>query len=982
MKKLLVPFLVGALLISILVFPKQNAYAQVISFPAEINKSFTPISIAAGGISRLRVTIFNPNAFQLTNATWTDNLVGVQPGLVIANPVNLSNTCGGSVTAVAGATTLSLNGGAVPPQSGVVPGSCTVAIDVTSVTAGNLINTLPANALTSTGDGTTISNTSSASATLNVGGVLPPSVRKSFNSATIWAGEISRLSIVITNNDPSRPLTQASLQDDLPNGVTLANPVSPTLSGCGTSATVAGVSGGTTVTLNNGTIAPGSTCTITVNVTSNAQGVYTNRIPASTLQTQEGLTNTVEAVTRLNVQEIGVSKRFDPPTFVPGATTTLIITLQNSTTSAYTGVNLTDPLPVPLIASGVTENTCGGTISISPPTTVSLTGGTIPAGSPASPGVCSISIEITTPAGTSSGTLRNTIPVGGLTTDQGIGNLRPVNANVIVSGTEVAGIKSFSPSTILAGGSSRLRIDIFAPSDTDLTNFSITDNLPAGVTVSNSTPPTVTGCGAAPPLVFTAPTGATSISLTNGLVASGQRCRIDVYVTGSTLGLYTNTISPTQITNNENRVPVDDLTSTLTVTGDAFRSIAIVKGFEPLTVFGGSASTMSIELINQGTVVLTGIGFTDNMPDGMILANPVNFNIGTCGGTLTGSPGDNSFTFSGGSLPALGRCTLTLSATMTVNGNLTNTVPSGAVTTTNGLINADPAQASLTNLPGASISKYFASNPITVGSVSALNITIKNTGNIPLSGLGFSDSLPDGLFIAGGSASAPVNNCGGTLTAVADTQLIELTNGLVGDNSTCTVVISITGNAPGAYRNTIPVGNLISDSDATNNLPATDTLVITTANPDTGNGGPGRGRDNGPSTTTTSAFLIPVTGFAPGMMTRLDPSYRPSYEATGLLIEIPVLNVRTSIVGVEYKKGNWDVSWLQDQVGWLNRTAYPTWDGNSLLTAHVAGADGRPGVFSRLGSLGLGEYVFVYNEGYRYTYQIVATTAVVPNDAS
>src|SRR6185503_1269685 len=124
--------------------------------------------------------------------------------------------------------------------------------------------------------------------------------------------------------------------------------------------------------------------------------------------------------------------------------------------------------------------------------------------------------------------------------DQGVGNVRPANASVVVASTEVAGIKSFSPSTIEAGGNARLRIDIFAPSDTDLTNFSMTDNLPAGVTVSNSTPPSLTDCGATPPLVFTAPTGATSISLTNGLILAGQRCRIDVYVTGSILGLHTN----------------------------------------------------------------------------------------------------------------------------------------------------------------------------------------------------------------------------------------------------------------------------------------------------------------------------------------------------------------------------------------------------------------------------------------------------------
>src|SRR4030095_14798682 len=174
--------------------------------------------------------------------------------------------------------------------------------------------------------------------------------------------------------ESSRSLTQASLTDNLPANVFLANPVSPTLSGCGGSASVTAVSGGTSVTLNNGTIAPNSTCTITVNVTSNVQGAYTNTIPANSLQTQEGLTNSTEAVTRLNVQEIGVSKRFSPGTLPAGGTTTLIITLQNPTSSPYTGVTLTDPLPAPLTVVNVTANSCGGTVSTTP-NTIKLTGG-------------------------------------------------------------------------------------------------------------------------------------------------------------------------------------------------------------------------------------------------------------------------------------------------------------------------------------------------------------------------------------------------------------------------------------------------------------------------------------------------------------------------------------------------------------------------------------------------------------------------------
>jgi LPXTG-site transpeptidase (sortase) family protein len=93
-----------------------------------------------------------------------------------------------------------------------------------------------------------------------------------------------------------------------------------------------------------------------------------------------------------------------------------------------------------------------------------------------------------------------------------------------------------------------------------------------------------------------------------------------------------------------------------------------------------------------------------------------------------------------------------------------------------------------------------------------------------------------------------------------------------------------------------------------------------------------------------------------------------------------VLNVETPIVGVEYKNGDWDVSWLQNQVGWLNETAYPTWEGNSVLTAHVVGADGKPAVFSGLKALGVGEYIFIHSAGYRFTYEVVSNAQTRPND--
>jgi LPXTG-site transpeptidase (sortase) family protein len=88
------------------------------------------------------------------------------------------------------------------------------------------------------------------------------------------------------------------------------------------------------------------------------------------------------------------------------------------------------------------------------------------------------------------------------------------------------------------------------------------------------------------------------------------------------------------------------------------------------------------------------------------------------------------------------------------------------------------------------------------------------------------------------------------------------------------------------------------------------------------------------------------------------------------------------VVGVDFKKGNWDVSWLQNEAGWLSGTAYPTWNGNSVLTAHSVNKDGKPGVFANLKSIGVGEYIFVYSEGYRYTYKVVSNDLLQPTDFS
>ena len=544
--------------------------------------------------------------------------------------------------------------------------------------------------------------------------------------------------------------------------------------------------------------------------------------------------------------------------------------------------------------------------------------------------------------------------------------------------------KVFTPDTVSPNGISSLSITLRNASTSPLVSVSLLDNLPAGLTIASPSNASTTCSGGT---VTTGPGAA--IQLSGGSIPAQVGgvpglCTITVDVQGSNQGNYNNTIqaadvSGTILGTGTTVNPTQNASAPLVVTD---LILGIVKGFNPLTVFGGSASTLSIQLINPNNALLSGISFTDNMPSGMFLANPPNLSVGTCGGTLTGNAGDLSFSFNGGSLPANTSCTLTMSVTMDVNGNLTNLIPASAVSTLQGTSNPDPAEASLTNLAGASVGKFFAPNPIAAGDYSLLTITIRNTGTIPLTGMGLIDTardLPAGVAIAAAPAPDPVTNCDGTLTAVLGTQNIQLINGTLSANSSCTIVVPVTGTVPGDYENIIPVDALTNNENVTNTQPASDTLTITgSSNPGGGgNGGGGGGGGGG----RALVGLIPVTGFAPGRVTDLSGLPVTRYHALNeVTLEVPALKLKLPIVGVPMKNKTWDVNWLLNQAGWLEGSAFPGYSGNSVLTSHVTLPYGQAGPFTNLNKLKTGDKVFVHSFGDLYIYEVKSIRELYATD--
>jgi len=138
------------------------------------------------------------------------------------------------------------------------------------------------------------------------------------------------------------------------------------------------------------------------------------------------------------------------------------------------------------------------------------------------------------------------------------------------------------------------------------------------------------------------------------------------------------------------------------------------------------------------------------------------------------------------------------------------------------------------------------------------------------------------------------------------------------------------------------------------------------------------------SAVSLSRVLLPDTGFAPGRVTLLpfqteDSAY---LRIDDIRLEIPLLDVDIPIVGVPLGSEGWDMTWLSDQAGYLEGTAYPTWDGNSVLTAHNYQASGLPGPFWNLGSLKWGDRLIVHIYGQRYIYEVRQVSLVLPGDLS
>jgi hypothetical protein len=429
--------------------------------------AFNPASIVAGATSTLTITLSNPNP---TSATLLANLVDTFPAnLVVAATPNAATTCsGGVLTAVAGATSITLATGAGIPAAG----ACTVQVAVTSAVANSYANTLAAGALqTDLGN-----NAAAATATLTVTPVPAPTLTAispisgpaaGGTSVTITgtgflAGGASvafgasaatnvivvsdtqitvtapagsgTVNVTVTTSSGTTPIGPAGAFTYIavvlpPPTITTISPASGPAAG-GTSVTITG----TGFLAGGATVAFGASAATNVVVVSDTQ--ITATAPAGsgtanvTVTTSAGTSPAVPAGAFTYFAAPGLAVAFGPASIVAGATSTLTITLSNpNATTATLSANLVDTFPANLIVAAApnASTTCsaGALTAAAGATSVTLAAG---AGIPAA-GTCIVQVAVTSAAANS---YVNTLAAGSLQTNVG-SNAGAATATLVVA---------------------------------------------------------------------------------------------------------------------------------------------------------------------------------------------------------------------------------------------------------------------------------------------------------------------------------------------------------------------------------------------------------------------------------------------------------------------------------------------------------------------------------------------------------------------
>ena len=439
-----------------------------------------------------------------------------------------------------------------------------------------------------------------------------PQVSKTFTPSSISAGGTSLLVITFTNTHKLATATFNSLFTDVyPAG--LVNAPTPSPASTCLSPVLAANAGQGTLTVAIGTgIAPNSSCTVSVIVTSAVSPQVVNTIPAGSLSTNVGASSntTTAALTVSPVADLSVFKTASVATLVPGATFTYTIVLSNAGPSTATGASFADSLPIGLgaLSSVSSQVSVGASTANFVATATSLNGSaTIPP-----LGSVTITFQVTVASGVS-GSFANvafvTAPPG--TTDP-VSSNNSFTATVVVLLTDISTTIALPTSAV--AGTTVTGTVTYSNATSVATTFtsSITIN---GVLATQTTFVGANTSTAVPISVFVGTVGATVTAVASGstvpettLANNSATARIAAIATdvSVTIAVPTSaspgqTISATVTFTNSSSVPAQGVSGLVTLPNGVTVSIAVGS----LNAGSSTVSVVSYTVPSAQTATMT-----------------------------------------------------------------------------------------------------------------------------------------------------------------------------------------------------------------------------------------------------------------------------------------------------------------------------------------------------------------------------------------
>ena len=431
----------------------------------------------------------------------------------------------------------------------------------------------------------------------------PPSLTKAFVPALIGVGHTSTLSFTLSNPNAT-VLTEASFDDELPAGVTVAFPANASTT-CGGGPTWSPVAGDTLLNFSGGSIPANGSCSVSVDVTSSSVGTALN-ISGFISALESGGNNgpTGSATAALTVlASPGIAKEFDPSLVLLGITPGDVSTLEFSVTNpnpsnAIAGVSFSDTFPVGLVVANppnASSTNCG-----LPVWAPSAGSGAVnfSAGSIAAAGTCTVRVDVTGPTGNYPNVSSAVSHlVSGVPASNGL-----TAGDVLVIDEPIPGIalsKQVGLTNDLVGGT---WVDYLAvaPGTNVFYRFSI-ENI--GETVLNTITLTDPTLG---PLVGCTPPASLPVADAGAPTAHIYECVFGP-VTANLPGVFPNTATANAV---GGATPVNDSDSATYATA----SLSIVKTASPLTyTMAGEVISYSFLVTNDGDAILAGpITVTDD----------------------------------------------------------------------------------------------------------------------------------------------------------------------------------------------------------------------------------------------------------------------------------------------------------------------------------------------------------------------------------